>query len=70
MTTILSLGKTEAFRTLGAHLAGGLEKVDENNQDQLEDFVRRRTMTSHHLTSTCKMGGRSDPTAVVDPELR
>jgi choline dehydrogenase len=36
--------------------------------EQLLDYARRRGGTVYHPTSTCRMG--SDPTAVVDAELR
>lgn len=35
-----------------------------------ECAVRTMTSTLHHQIATCKMGPRSDPEAVVDPELR
>jgi choline dehydrogenase len=38
------------------------------SDEELLDYARRRGGTVYHPTSTCKMG--SDPTAVVDPELR
>ena len=38
------------------------------SDDDLLDYVRRRGSTVYHPTSTCRMG--SDPTAVVDAQLR
>lgn len=38
--------------------------------DELLDFARRRGSTAYHLVGSCKMGPRSDPTAVVDPQLK
>ncbi|OWF43152.1 Glucose dehydrogenase [acceptor] [Mizuhopecten yessoensis] len=35
-----------------------------------ECFVRHFTLTVYHPTSTCRMGGKDDPSAVVDPQLR
>ncbi|KAH8806153.1 GMC oxidoreductase [Xylogone sp. PMI_703] len=37
---------------------------------QWEDFVRKNATTCFHPSSTCKMGPRSDPGAVVDARLR
>ena len=34
------------------------------------DFARSNAMTSYHVTGTCKMGPQTDPTAVVDDQLR
>ncbi|OWF43153.1 glucose dehydrogenase [FAD, quinone]-like isoform X2 [Mizuhopecten yessoensis] len=35
-----------------------------------ECYVRHFTLTVYHPTSTCRMGGKDDPSAVVDPQLR
>ncbi|XP_069137632.1 glucose dehydrogenase [FAD, quinone]-like isoform X1 [Argopecten irradians] len=35
-----------------------------------ECYVRHFTLTVYHPTTTCRMGGKDDPTAVVDPQLR
>lgn len=43
---------------------------DVQNDEQLEAFIRRYGVSSYHLNGTAKMGPASDPTAVVDPELR
>ena len=47
------------------------EKLQPTNNDlesnnSLDDWIRREAATSHHLSSTCKMGIESDETAVVD----
>jgi len=34
------------------------------------DFARRRGNTGYHLVGTCRMGPESDPTSVVDAQLR
>jgi 4-pyridoxate dehydrogenase len=36
----------------------------------LDDYIRKSSITVHHPLGTCKMGVASDPLAVVDPELR
>jgi choline dehydrogenase len=40
------------------------------SDDELLDFARRYGSTSYHLIGTARMGPASDPTAVVDDELR
>ena len=36
----------------------------------IDAFVRDHAESAYHPSCTCKMGARSDPTAVVDPETR
>ncbi|MCH9673313.1 MAG: GMC family oxidoreductase N-terminal domain-containing protein [Gammaproteobacteria bacterium] len=38
--------------------------------DELLDFARQRGTTCFHVMGTCRMGPTSDPTAVVDDQLR
>jgi len=40
------------------------------SDDELMDFAKRYGVSSYHLNGTARMGLASDPTAVVDPELR
>ncbi len=40
------------------------------SDDALNDWLRRNSGTSHHISGTCKMGPDSDPMAVVDQHLR
>ncbi|HTW68315.1 MAG TPA: GMC family oxidoreductase N-terminal domain-containing protein [Acetobacteraceae bacterium] len=40
------------------------------SDDELLDFARRYGSTSYHLIGTARMGPASDPTAVVDDQLR
>jgi 4-pyridoxate dehydrogenase len=35
---------------------------------EIDDFIRRTSMTAHHPAGTCRMG--SDPQSVLDPQLR
>jgi 4-pyridoxate dehydrogenase len=40
------------------------------SDDEIDAHIRASAITVHHPLGTCKMGRPSDPTAVVDPELR
>ncbi len=40
------------------------------SDDDLDAFVRKEVESAYHPCGTCKMGGRDDPMAVVDPECR
>ena len=42
--------------------------LTEMKDDELLDWVRKNAETTYHPVGTCKMG--SDPSAVVDSELR
>jgi choline dehydrogenase-like flavoprotein len=35
-----------------------------------ECYIRQHTISGYHATSSCRMGAKSDPTTVVDPQLR
>lgn len=45
------------------------ERKPESNDDWL-DFARQRGSTAYHLCGTCRMGPATDPSAVVDNELK
>ncbi len=47
-----------------------LPGVDWTSDDELLDFARRYGSSCYHFAGTCRMGPESDPTAVVDHELR
>jgi choline dehydrogenase len=40
------------------------------SDDEWLDFARHFGSSSYHLNGSCRMGPRTDPTAVVDPQLR
>jgi len=40
------------------------------SDDEILDFARGIGTTAFHLMGTCRMGPTTDPTAVVDDELR
>ena len=44
--------------------------TDCRSDAEIEAHIRATAITVHHPLGTCKMGRASDPTAVVDPELR
>ena len=40
------------------------------SDEQLNDFIRDYVESAYHPCGTCKMGNKTDPTSVVDPETR
>lgn len=74
---VLKLGNTKAFKSIGASAQDPLEAYtphcDGFPKDSDEFWIcriRHYTYTIYHSTSTCRMGAKDDPTAVIDPELR
>lgn len=47
-----------------------LYPLERGNPEQIRQFLRDHSDTEYHPVGTCKMGPASDPTAVVDAELR
>ena len=43
---------------------------DYDSEECLERLTQLLALACWHYTSSCKMGGKDDPTAVVDPHLR
>jgi len=43
---------------------------DVNTEDEMLAYYRENATTTFHLMGTCRMGPDSDPTAVVDDQLR
>ena len=43
---------------------------DVNTEDEMLAYYRENATTTFHLMGTCRMGPESDPTAVVDDNLR
>ncbi len=50
----------------GVEKSPGAEKV--RTDDEIDDFLRRTSVTAHHPAGTCKMG--ADESCVLDPQLR
>ncbi|MEZ5775616.1 MAG: GMC oxidoreductase [Hyphomicrobiaceae bacterium] len=54
-------------RYLGAPLE---PRVMPKARGEIDELIRNMCGSGFHLCGTCKMGKASDPTAVVDPQLR
>ncbi|HTS39789.1 MAG TPA: GMC family oxidoreductase N-terminal domain-containing protein [Xanthobacteraceae bacterium] len=61
------MGRPNMARYIASELAPGT--AAQSNAD-IDAHIRHTAITLHHPLGTCKMGGASDETAVVDPELR
>ena len=62
---IIDLIDHEAFKELIAERIGPTD-ADLETDEALNEWMMRKVATSHHVSSTCKMGPGSDPMAVVD----
>jgi len=60
---IISQSSLDRWR--GAELAPG---PDVKTDDQIDEFIRRSSVTAHHPSCTCQMGMNEN--AVLDPELK
>lgn len=70
----LQLSNTTAFQRFGSRphtiRMPGCHRYLFDTYDYWECAIRHFTFTIYHPTGTCKMGPKSDSTAVVDPRLR
>lgn len=71
---IQALTETEPFQKLGARIHRAnyptCRGMEFDSDEYWECAVRTLTATLHHQIATCRMGPKTDPYAVVDPELR
>ncbi|CAG2210144.1 unnamed protein product [Mytilus edulis] len=69
------LEKTKAFKEIGAthnrmDFKGICDTEEFDSDEYWECIIRYWGMTGYHPASTCRMGSKTDPTSVVDPQLR
>ncbi|XP_067676235.1 alcohol dehydrogenase [acceptor]-like [Haliotis asinina] len=71
---VQKLHQTKAFKEIGAKLNDWrfptCTTMKYDTDAYWECYIRALAVTVYHPTSTCKMGKPSDPTTVVDPQLR
>ncbi|XP_071113297.1 alcohol dehydrogenase [acceptor]-like [Haliotis cracherodii] len=71
---VQKLHQTKAFKEIGAQLEDTpfptCTTMKYDTDEYWECYVRALATTVYHPTTTCKMGKASDPTTVVDPQLR
>ena len=65
----LDLLEHPAFKEIVAERIGPTD-AELGSDDAMDDWMARVIATSHHVSSTCKMGPASDPLAVVDQHAR
>ena len=70
----VKLSETRAMRRFGAKmypvLVPGCENLEFISDEYMECLTRHLTATIYHPVGTAKMGPKTDPEAVVDPQLR
>ncbi|XP_020290755.1 glucose dehydrogenase [FAD, quinone] [Pseudomyrmex gracilis] len=70
----MRVSNTSAFQRFGSRphtiRMPGCYNYPFNTYEYWECALRHFTFSIYHPTSTCKMGPRTDPTAVVDPRLK
>ena len=70
----LALAKTEAFQKIGTQFYNatfpGCEEFELWTDEYWGCCIRHYSATYYHPAGTCKMGPSTDPSAVVDPELK
>ncbi|XP_071113299.1 glucose dehydrogenase [FAD, quinone]-like [Haliotis cracherodii] len=71
---VQKLHQTNAFKEIGARLEDTpfptCTTMKYDTDEYWECYIRALATTIYHPTTTCKMGKPSDPTTVVDPQLR
>ncbi|KAJ9582132.1 hypothetical protein L9F63_003527 [Diploptera punctata] len=71
---VVELSKTKAFQKYGSKVHDiplpPCEKFGFGTDKYFECMMRHFSFTIYHISGTCKMGPKGDPTAVVDPRLR
>ena len=70
----IAFGQTSSMRRFGArfhsHPVPNCKRIPLYTDEYWNCAIRQYTMTIYHMSCTAKMGPRTDPMAVVDPELR
>ncbi|KAK6170955.1 hypothetical protein SNE40_019233 [Patella caerulea] len=69
------IAKTKTFKSLGSEFfhkpfSPCLKNTKFDSDDYWRCYIGYFTLAIYHPTGTCKMGSVTDPTAVVDPQLR
>jgi len=71
---VFNISETKAMKAYDSQFLNdtvpGCEHYKFDTRDYWECHLRILTTTIYHYCGTCKMGSRSDPTAVVDPTLK
>ncbi|KAK3103277.1 hypothetical protein FSP39_018107 [Pinctada imbricata] len=76
MKKVLELGYTKTFKHLGINIEdthrhfSQCAKHKRSSDAYFECAIRHYALTTYHPTSTCRMGRKDDPTAVVGSDLR